>query len=80
MPSGSIYAVEAEGESPHGVDTGARGIEGQFADWNAYAVDAEISQAENTRAVCDDGDFDVVGPVLDDLVEVAAVFVGEVEA
>ena len=58
----------------------ARGVEAQLADWNAHAVDAEITKTENAAAICYNCDLDIVRPVLNDLVEVAAVFVGEVEA
>ena len=62
------------------MNAGACGVEAELADGDAHAVDAEVAEPEDTRAVGDDGDFDIVRPVLDDLVEVAAVFEGQVEA
>lgn len=72
--------VESKGKSGVWPDTGAGSVESELADGDTHAVDAEITETENARAVSDDGDLDVVGPVLDDCMEVALVRVGEVHA
>jgi len=72
--------VEGQGESSIGSDTSAGSVESKLADRDTHAVDTKVTKTKDTRAVSDDGDLDVVGPVLDDGVEVALVREGEVHA
>jgi hypothetical protein len=72
--------VESEGESGIGSDTSAGSVESELADRDTHAVDTKVTETEDTGTVSDDGDLDVVGPVLDDGVEVALVREGEVHA
>ena len=64
-----------------GLDPGQGRVEGQLADGDAHAVDAEVAEAEDALAVGDDnGAHVVLGPVLQDLVDVALVVDGDEEA
>ena len=71
--------IESDGEGLERVDTGASSVQRQFADGNAHTVDSEVTKTEDTAAVSDDGDLDLVGPVLNDGGKVALVSEGEVE-
>lgn len=62
------------------MDTSARGVQAQLADRYTHTVDTQVAKTKDTGAVGDDGDLDIVRPVLNDGVQVAAVFVGEVQA
>lgn len=72
--------VESQGKGGIGSDTSAGSVESELADRNTHAVNTKVTETKNTRAISDDGDLDVVGPVLDDGVEVALVGEGEVHA
>lgn len=62
------------------MDASTGGVEGELADWDTHSVDTQITKTEDARAICDDGDLNLVWPVLDYRVKVATVCVGEVEA
>jgi len=62
------------------MDAGAGGVQAQLAHGDAHAVDAQVAEAEDARAIGHDGDLDVVRPVLDDGVQVALVLEREVHA
>ena len=72
--------VDGQGQGVLGPDAGAGRVEGEFADRNAHAVDAQVSETEDARAVGDDGDLDLVGPVVEDVGDVAAIRIREVHA
>jgi hypothetical protein len=72
--------VEGQGESGIGSDTSAGSVESELADRDTHAVDTKVTETKDAGAVSDDGDLDVMGPVLDDGVEVALVREGEVHA
>mmetsp|Transcript_3736 Transcript_3736/g.8215 ORF Transcript_3736/g.8215 Transcript_3736/m.8215 type:complete len:589 (-) Transcript_3736:261-2027(-) len=73
--------VEGDGEDLVRGDAAAGGVEGELADGDAHAVDAEVAQAQDARAVGDDDDAHVgVGPVVDEGGHEAAVLPGEVHA
>jgi hypothetical protein len=72
--------VECEGQSRVRLDTSTGRVQGQLAHGNAHAVHAEISETQNTGAVGQDGDVDLVWPVVEDLAEVAAVAERQVHA
>jgi hypothetical protein len=72
--------VDGEREGAIGPDTGAGSVQRQLAYGNTHAVDTEVSKTENARAVCEDGDLDLVRPVIKDLAEVATVSVRKVHA
>ena len=64
-----------------GLDPRQGGVEGELADGDAHAVDAEVAEAEDALAVGDDnGAHVVLGPVLQDLVDVALVVDGDEKA
>lgn len=65
--------VEREGQSAVGVDASASSVEGQLADGNTHAVDTQVTKTENTGTVREDGDVDLVWPVVEDPAEVAPV-------
>lgn len=65
--------VEGQGKGGIGSNTSAGSVESELADGNAHAVDTKVTETEDTRAIGDDGDLDVVRPVLNDGVEVALV-------
>ena len=71
--------IESDGKGLERVDTGASSVQRQLADGNAHTVDSEVTKTENTAAVSDDGDLDLVGPVLNDGGKVALVGEGKVE-
>jgi hypothetical protein len=75
----SSAEIEADGEGLERVDTGASGVQRQLADRNAHAVDSEVTETENAAAVGDNGDLNIVRPVLDDGGEVSLVAEGKVE-
>lgn len=72
--------VEGQGKSGIGSDTSAGSVESKLADRDTHAVDTKVTETKDAGAISDDGDLDVVGPVLDDGVEVALVREGEVHA
>jgi hypothetical protein len=72
--------IEGEGQSAVGVDTGASSVQGQLADRNTHAVDTKVTKTENTRTVSEDGDVDLVGPVVKNLAEIAPIVPREVHA
>src|SRR2546421_169971 len=63
-----------------GMDAGNGGAERQLADGNAHAVGAEIAEPQNALAVGDDDQFGAIGPVLQNLGDVAAFFRGNEHA
>ena len=71
--------IESNREGLERVDTGAGSVERQLADGNAHTVDSEVTKTENTAAVGDDSDLDLVGPVLNDGGKVSLVGEGEVK-
>ena len=75
----SSSEIEADGEGLERVDTGASSVQGQLADRNTHAVDSEVTETEDTAAVSDNGDLNIVGPVLDDGGKVSLVAEGKVE-
>ena len=62
------------------MDSCTGSVKRELANRDAHAIDAKITEPQNATAVGDDCDFDIVRPVLDYLVQMAAIFVGEVEA
>eukprot|EP00053_Salpingoeca_punica_P013599 m.122988 g.122988 ORF g.122988 m.122988 type:complete len:443 (-) comp16239_c1_seq1:1187-2515(-) len=63
------------------VNAASRDVEADLADRNGHALHAEIAQAENARAVCDDDDVDLgPRPVPDKGMHVAEVAGGKVHA
>ena len=55
------------------MNASAGSVERKLADRNAHAVDTKVTQTEDARAVRDDGDFDIVRPILNHRVQVALV-------
>ena len=59
--------VEGDGQDAVGRDAAARRVEGELADGDAHAVDAEVAQPQDARAVRHHDDVHVVlhaAPVL----------------
>src|SRR5262249_46595790 len=64
-----------------GRHAGAGGVQGQLADGDAHAVDAEVAQAEDALAVGDDDEADVLlRPVAEDVLDAAFAVDGEVKS
>ena len=64
-----------------GMNSGARGVEREFADGNAHARSAEIAEAENALAVGDHNDFHVTRrPVVQDFFHLPAIIAGNVKS
>lgn len=70
--------IHAERESLEWVDASTSTVESQLANTDAHATYTEIAESEDTGAISDNGDLDIVRPVLDDGVEVSTVRVAEV--
>jgi len=65
--------IEGEGQRAVWPDTSAGSVERQLADGNAHAVYAQVTETQDTRAVGEDSDVDLVRPVVEDAAEVASV-------
>jgi hypothetical protein len=61
------------------MDTSAGGVKTQLANRNAHPVDTKITETQNAGAIGDDSDLNIMWPVLDHRVQVAAIFEREVE-
>ena len=61
------------------MDSSASSVKTQLANRNSHPVDTEITKTQNAGAISDDGNLDIMWPVLDHRVQVSAVFEGEVE-
>jgi len=72
--------VDGDWKTLVGFDAGQGGVEGEFADRNAHAVGAEVSETKDALAVSDHGGAHVrLGPVLDHFVNVISVVDGDEE-
>ncbi len=71
--------VEADRERGLGADARARDVERELADGDGHAVHSAVAQAEDARAVGDDGDAGLVlaRPVAQDLADLALVLDGD---
>lgn len=72
--------VEAQWQCLQRVDTRARGVQGELANWNTHAVNAQVTKPQDTGPIGDDSYLNVMRPVLNDGVEVAAILEREVHA
>ncbi len=83
LDEGLVVGAHVEGDGHDAVrgDPAAGRVERQLADGDAHAVDAQVAQAEDSRAVGDDNHVDVVlRPVVDHGGEVPAVVAAEIHA
>ena len=73
--------IKGDGECDLGGHAGAGGVECELTDRDAHAVDSQVSEPEDARAVGDDGEADIfVRPVAEQLRQAASSIDGEVEA
>ena len=71
-PTGSVVGahVQGDGQSGLGRHAGAGRVQGQFADGDPHAVDAEIAQAKDAFAVGNDDEaYILFRPVAEDVAD-----------
>ena len=65
--------IQHDGQAIFRMDAGAGGIKRKLADRNAHAVRAEIAKAQDPFTVGDDDQLGLIGPVAEQLGDVAAI-------
>lgn len=72
--------VKGQRQRRIGPDAGACRVESELADGDTHAVDTQVTEAENARAVGDNGNLHMLGPVVDYRVKMTLVGEREVQA
>ena len=55
--------INCQGQSGIWPDTSACSVQRQLANWNAHAVDTKVTKTQDSRAISDDGDLNIVRPI-----------------
>ena len=71
--------VQSQGQGGLGTNTSTGSVQRQLANGDTHAVDTQVTQTKNARAIRDTGDFHVgLGPVGNDSSQIATVFPAQV--